>query len=275
MIGIYKITNKINGKVYIGKSNNIHRRWKEEINGQVNDHLKKSFKRYGIDSFIFEIIKECDIENLNYFEKQAILEYKSYDKRYGYNKTFGGDGGTWSEEVCKKFSEKMMGSGNHFYGKTHTDNTKKMFKKRAGTNHWHYGGINSLETRKKQSITKLGANNPNAKIIYCFTKEGKLIRGFDCIADASRYTGIGYSAIKNCVSGLTKTAGGIIWSVNETKCIEYSNKTNRRVLCMETQEEFESITQAATWAGMKNPSGIHSVCNGLRQKAGNYHWKYL
>ena len=65
--GIYKITNKINGKCYIGQSNDIHRRWKQELapNAKLNPHLARAFEKYGIDNFEFEIIEECQREQLN------------------------------------------------------------------------------------------------------------------------------------------------------------------------------------------------------------------
>ena len=51
--GIYKITNKVNGKCYIGQSNDIHRRWKQELasNAKLNPHLARAFEKYGIDNF--------------------------------------------------------------------------------------------------------------------------------------------------------------------------------------------------------------------------------
>lgn len=71
MIGIYKITN-INGKVYIGQSINIDKRFKNykslsQTKGQVKLHY--SFKKYGIDTHIFEVIEECVIESLNERER--------------------------------------------------------------------------------------------------------------------------------------------------------------------------------------------------------------
>ena len=58
MIGIYKIENKINGKVYIGQSNNIIRRWEEHIsklnnNSHENKILQYSWNKYGMYNFDF------------------------------------------------------------------------------------------------------------------------------------------------------------------------------------------------------------------------------
>lgn len=65
MVGIYKITNTINGKSYIGQSKDIHKRWKREINDSTNINsnsynypLMKAFRKYGIDNFNFDIIEE-------------------------------------------------------------------------------------------------------------------------------------------------------------------------------------------------------------------------
>lgn len=99
MIGIYKITNKINGKIYIGKSSNIERRWKEHIRHSKDKFSKnkpaihRAINKYGKNNFTFEIIKECEIDELNDLEKYYINEYRSNVKDIGYNFTDGGDGG--------------------------------------------------------------------------------------------------------------------------------------------------------------------------------------
>ena len=84
MIGIYKITNKINNKVYIGQSIDIYRRWERhrivafnDAYPQYNCMLYKAFRKYGYDNFSFEIIKECAEEELNNLESYYILMYES------------------------------------------------------------------------------------------------------------------------------------------------------------------------------------------------------
>ena len=84
MIGIYSITNIINYKKYIGQSIDIKRRfsdhrWALRHNKHENDHLQKSFNKYGIDCFVFEIICECTKEALDDLERYYI-EY--YDTKY-------------------------------------------------------------------------------------------------------------------------------------------------------------------------------------------------
>ena len=96
MIGIYKIENLINQKIYIGQSVNIERRWKSHKkdafdvnNHNYNTHLYRSIRKYGLENFSFEVIEECCINELNDRERYWIKQYNSFFN--GYNLTFGGD----------------------------------------------------------------------------------------------------------------------------------------------------------------------------------------
>lgn len=88
MIGIYKITNKINGKSYIGQSNNITRRFKEHC---YRDKLiiDQAIKKYGENNFNFEILEECTIEQLNEKEEYWIKFFQTNIN--GYNFSTGGN----------------------------------------------------------------------------------------------------------------------------------------------------------------------------------------
>lgn len=91
MIGIYKITNNINGKIYIGQSNNIQRRFSEHQNRGATSRIPVdiAIQRYGKESFNFEIIEECSIEQLNQKETYWITYFNSIEN--GYNCSVGGD----------------------------------------------------------------------------------------------------------------------------------------------------------------------------------------
>ncbi len=110
--GIYKIKNIINNKIYIGQSCSIKNRWNIHINNLLNNkhinyHLQQSWNKYGKDCFEFSIIEECKEERLNEREIYWIDHYKSYDSNFGYNMTYGGEGGKPTEETRKKISDKL------------------------------------------------------------------------------------------------------------------------------------------------------------------------
>lgn len=100
MVGIYKITNTINGKVYIGQSKNISQRWRihryRAFNESSKDYEKplyRAIRKYGLLAFNFEIIEECLIEDLNAKEKFWIEFLDSTNPLKGYNLTKGGESG--------------------------------------------------------------------------------------------------------------------------------------------------------------------------------------
>lgn len=100
MVGIYKITNLITNKVYIGQSIDINRRWVEHKcyykcnnHHNSNSYLYKSMKKYGLDNFKFEIVEVVTEDQLDEKEIFYIKLFKSDNRDMGYNLTEGGDKG--------------------------------------------------------------------------------------------------------------------------------------------------------------------------------------
>ena len=88
--GIYKVTNKINGKVYIGQSVDIGRRWRQHMAAEDDIYFHKAIQKYGVENFEWEVIEQCKKKDLDEREIYWIEYYDSYNK--GYNCTKGGDG---------------------------------------------------------------------------------------------------------------------------------------------------------------------------------------
>ena len=87
--GIYKITNTINGKAYIGASSNIEKRWSHHRT-KHETRMSDIIKKYGVINFTFEIIEECPKEEL--IEKeQYYVKFYDTEKPKGYNLTKGGE----------------------------------------------------------------------------------------------------------------------------------------------------------------------------------------
>ena len=89
--GIYKVTNKINGKVYIGQSVDIGRRWREHMTAKDDIYFHKAIQKYGVENFEWEVIEQCKKKDLDEREIYWIEYYDSFNK--GYNCTKGGDSG--------------------------------------------------------------------------------------------------------------------------------------------------------------------------------------
>lgn len=94
MIGVYKITNTKNGKVYIGQSVRIKKRFEEHkkklrTNNHINCYLQDDWNIYGEDAFTFEVVQKCRSVYLDEIEHHLIKEYQSTDRKKGYNISAG------------------------------------------------------------------------------------------------------------------------------------------------------------------------------------------
>ena len=114
---IYKITNIINGKLYIGQTQKtIQERFQAHLKKaqqHTNRYLYDAMNKYGYDNFIPSLIEECDNSLLNEREIYWIHYYNTTDKTIGYNMTIGGDGGdTWTNNPHKEITSKKISQHN-------------------------------------------------------------------------------------------------------------------------------------------------------------------
>lgn len=90
--GIYVVTNTITGEQYVGQSRNIAVRWLQHmansLNSKKTQKLYEAIRKYGITNFSFQILEECNKEELSEREKYWIAELDTYNT--GYNRTLGG-----------------------------------------------------------------------------------------------------------------------------------------------------------------------------------------
>lgn len=118
--GIYKIENLVDKKVYIGSSLNLENReykhfWMLKRGSHDNQHLQNSYNKFGLDSFKFDIIEECDelflIDRENYY----INTHQSNIQEFGYNMASVNEfrRNTFNDEVKDKLSKyNLLKNGN-------------------------------------------------------------------------------------------------------------------------------------------------------------------
>jgi len=160
---IYRVTNIINGKMYIGKTTlglqkRKERHFKSVKSGSVL-HFHRALRKYGFDKFVWEKICNCNSKkDLSKKEIEFIKKYDTYDGD-GYNMTPGGDGVgcKHSEETKRKISLSKMGDKNPMYGVGHTEETKQQMSiDRRGVGNSFYGNAHSKDSKRKMRNSHLG-----------------------------------------------------------------------------------------------------------------------
>ena len=217
--GIYKITNIINGKVYIGQSTNLKDRIKQHKSmiknyNENNNYLRKATKKYGYKNFKIEIIKFCDEKELDYYEIYYIDLYKSSDRKFGYNIELGGNiNKHLSKEQIDKMKKnkkgKLKGKDNPFFGKKHTEKTKKIISEKQKGNKYCLGRILSDETKNKIGL----ANRYNrTKKINQYDLNNNFIKSYFSVGETKRKLSVkSESLIAQCARGKRKSAYGYKW----------------------------------------------------------------
>ncbi len=163
---IYKTTNLVNGKIYIGQDSNNNPNYLGS--GKI---LHQAIEKYGIDRFQKDIIEECDSkEMLNEREIYWIDFHKSTNRNIGYNIALGGQGGDTiskhpDRDLIRQKHSEWMKENNPTSGRTRTEEEIEKWinsigDKLKGKNNSNYGKHHSKETKEKQSqIRKEWWNN--------------------------------------------------------------------------------------------------------------------
>lgn len=254
---LYEIVNKSNRKRYIGITfQEPNKRWighKTKARTRSKGHLYYSMNKYGIDNFEFNILDDKVPEELLYkLEIFWIKELKLQNPKYGYNSADGGKinkGYTIPKEVIERRKIRMLGDGNHFYGKSHSE-----------------------ETKKKISIKNKGKKH---------TEEFKLMQKEIQKGENSAWYGV--TGESHPVYGRKRTekeVQKIKENMPHSKCVEMLDKETEKSLI-----KFNSLNEASRWVKENTKydknversmaSIIKLVCENARKTAYGYKWAYI
>jgi group I intron endonuclease len=239
-VGIYKITSP-NGEIYIGQSINIEKRWKtyywqfstKRLKAQIKLYL--SFKEYGYENHIFEIVEEMlgstRLERLHK-EKYYKILYDSVNNglncKYedgGVEMTdnvrlkigLGNKGKTVSNKTREKLSKIHINNKN-MLGKKHSEETKKKMSEKHKGKILTQEHINNIKKSTKGILKtqewkdKISNNHSMNKPIIQYDLEGNFIKEWPSAKTASKSNSKWcYSTICKCASGGLKSSGGYKW----------------------------------------------------------------
>lgn len=174
---IYKITNQVNGKIYVGQTTlRLEQRWRKHLLDARNGRscaLHNAVRKYGDQNFDIETLEECSSEELDKLEIAWIKQLCSAEKEYGYNLTLGGKNGEMTEEVKKKLSAMRMGAGNPQFGKTHTAEARERISKA----HKGRTAPNKGKPHSEEHIAKISAAQKATWVNPTDTRLKSILRG--------------------------------------------------------------------------------------------------
>lgn len=202
---VYKHTNKVNGKCYIGiTSQDVRIRWNRGWGYQYCPHFWRAIQKYGWDAFTHEIVHDgLSKEEAEAWEVCLIAEHRSADPNYGYNVSLGGSStGKHSEETRKKIGDRHRG----FH---HSEESKQKMREA------HTGKVLSEEHLQKLRMAQFGEKHHRARAVCQFTLDGEFVAKYVCVAEAQRQTGVSNQNIVKCCQGRRAYAGGFLWKYAE------------------------------------------------------------
>lgn len=272
---IYKITCKLNNKVYIGQTiRNIEDRWKQHLKDSKqakykHSHFYRAMNKYGSESFSIETIDLVESEDinelkeiLNKLERFYISNLNSFKK--GYNSSWGGEGNLGlkhTEESKEKMRQANLGKSvpDHVRKKI-SESSIKYYKENPliMTDEWIK---NSSRAHKKQIVQ--------------LSLKGDFIKLWDGAVDVESELGINHANITKCccIDKIQyQSAGNFIWQYNDDyiKGVEiqkFKNKGARKVICTTTNEIFDSLRDAGKKYNIFG-SNITLCCQGKNKSSG-------
>jgi group I intron endonuclease len=299
--GIYKITNTVNGKIYVGSSVdtvgrfNVHRS-DLRANKHGNSYLQNAWNKYGESAFVFEVIEQCEPGSVRDVEQRYLDElfaksdresfYNLYDKASGISSEIARQNNLkrWSDPGFKaKASEsfKKVWSNPELIAR-HKEACKDSIKKIADIELWKKNLIEAHNTdeykTKASERVKKQWQNPDirSKMMNSLTSEQYKIKQSKAVKKAfqdpetkrKHSEGIKKSFTPQRRENLSKFAKEFFSSTENRDQQRLNNPLRKPIRCKETGIEYASIAQAAKEIGVavktvKKATLPGRTCKGL------------
>lgn len=290
MIGIYKITNTINNKIYIGQSVNIQERISEHKRLAYDAKFLNKFQyplylalnKYGVEKFTFEIIMECKEEELNYWEQYWIEKLNTYihnTNSQGYNLTRGGDG---HRTISQEQIEEIITLWNEGLS-TGDISLITEIEKHAIIRYLKENTNYTVEESNKRG--HINSSIHHQKVINIYNKYGKLIYNFNSVKEAGEKLNILAKEISAVVSNRKPSLHGMFFlDINEDQVEGLINRMQRQKppAVIETNEDntkilniFFTKDDIKRYLQRDQISSVQPCCKGHCKSAYGHYWMYL
>lgn len=188
MTNIYIITNKLNGKQYVGKTvKSIEERFKEHCRGYLDNHtyIDCAIHCYGEENFSVELIRTCEDSEWKYWESKCIEDYHTHWTCGGYNLSRGGDNNPMDDEEVRR---------RHKIAVNRPERLEAIRKKSLGRKHTIESQAKMSEIQKKiysdpDLVRKVKLGQPNRFSVDMLDDAENVLATFDTLGDACTYCG--------------------------------------------------------------------------------------
>ena len=296
---IYKMTNLVNGKIYIGQ--HVTDNLKDGYRGS-GIVLKNALKKYGRSNFEFEILEFYNGNSkteFNELEHNYIRKYNSDNESVGYNRTDCCGGGYLGQEVYEKRNYKHSEEAKAKISKIHKGKKRSQYQIEA-TRLGNIGKVNYHNESKERSFEQRSCKRVSRnreRIVEQYTLEGLFVREWNSVAEAGRSLGLEKTAtsIRIACEDWTKTCKGFRWKYKESseeRCEKivpiYKRATERKYfkkgnMVIEQYDlednyiqTFDSYSAAAREVGVSAGYQIKLACDNFPNRTvRGFYWKRI
>lgn len=270
---VYIHINKTNGKVYVGITHDINKRWRGRgCAYRSNPHFWQAIEKYGWDGFKHEIVfSELTKKEACEKEIQLISKYDSTNRTKGYNHSLGGEvplvwrsgeehpmyGKHHSKETREKLSASHTGEKHRCWGKPLPEITRKRIgdaNRGRKLPEWQIEHLRIINTgrkaseKTKQKMSRSHQGHPVSeetkqriretkisKPILQLSRNGELLNKWMSVTEAAKASGLDRSQIRKCCKGKLKTTGGFVWI--------YADEVDEKDILIVSDKEREKLIE--------------------------------